>query len=111
MLVESVNLEVTGAEQDVFPFTGGGGATYDMISCGKCGTSLWGGAQGSEAGLVYVRAGTLDNTKGVKPLAHIYTESKQDWVILPGDVPIFEGMYELEEVWPASSLERLSALG
>jgi len=35
----------------------------------------------------FVRVGTLDNPDHLPPDIHIFTSSKQPWVILPPDVP------------------------
>ena len=55
----------------------------------------------------FVRVGTLDNPDQFRPDIHIFTNSKQPWVMIPeGDqsVGIF---YEWPEVWSPESLERL----
>jgi len=58
----------------------------------------------------FVRAGTLDDPASVAPDVHIFTRSKQPWVTLPESVPAFEAYYDMNELWPAASLERLEAL-
>jgi hypothetical protein len=110
MVLESAKLELYSGEPVVSSLTGGSDGVFNLFSCGECGTTLWAGAQGDDKGLVYVRVGTLDNARQVKPMAHIWTRSKHEWVILPTDVPVFKKMYELEEVWPDESLRRLAAL-
>ncbi len=44
------------------------------------------------------------------PNIHIWTMSKQPWVILPDDVPVMEEYYRASEHWPAESLSRKDAL-
>jgi hypothetical protein len=44
------------------------------------------------------------------PDVHIFTRSKLPWVELPESVPAFEVFYDMEELWPASSRERLQAV-
>ena len=51
--------------------------------------------------------GTLDNPEAVKPDVHIFTRSKLPWLALPKDTPTFESFYNIEDVWPAASKERL----
>jgi hypothetical protein len=58
----------------------------------------------------FVRAGTLDEPRGIRPDVHIFTKSKVNWVTLPEGVPAFEVFYKLDELWPAESLERVQAL-
>jgi hypothetical protein len=39
---------------------------------------------------VNVRAGTLDDTSALSPVAHAWTKNKQPWVSLPEGVTQFE---------------------
>jgi hypothetical protein len=41
---------------------------------------------------------------------HIFTASKQPWVVLPPDTPSVEEYYDRDEVWPEESLARRRAL-
>ena len=39
--------------------------------------------------MMFIKAGTLDDTSILKPAFHCHTKSKQDWVDL-GEIPSFE---------------------
>jgi hypothetical protein len=54
--------------------------------CPECGVRIYNttGARKS------IKAGTLDDTSRLRPDAHYWTKRKQDWVVLPQDVPCFE---------------------
>lgn len=58
--------------------------------CGTCATRLW-----SEPvefpQVVNVVPGTLDDTTWLRPIAHIWTRSKQPWVVIPPGTLTFEG--------------------
>jgi hypothetical protein len=54
----------------------------------------------------FVRVGTLDNPDALPPDIHIFTESKQPWIVIPAGVPSVLQYYEREKYWPAESLER-----
>jgi hypothetical protein len=54
--------------------------------------------------------GTLDNPDHLPPDVHIFTASKQPWVVIPQDSPLFEEYYERESLWPPESLARLDLL-
>ena len=41
---------------------------------------------------------------------HIFTASKQPWVVLPAGTPAMAGYYERELHWPPASLARYQAL-
>jgi hypothetical protein len=40
---------------------------------------------------------------------HIFTASKQPWVVLPAGTPAVPGYYRADELWPAASLARRAA--
>ena len=48
--------------------------------CGDCGGRLYGERAGREE-IVNVRAGTLDDTSWLVPVAHMYMKSAQPWVL------------------------------
>jgi hypothetical protein len=56
--------------------------------------------------LSFVRVGTLDNPDALPPDIHIFTASKQPWIVIPAGVPSVLQYYEREKYWPAESLER-----
>lgn len=56
--------------------------------------------------LRYVRVGTLDQPDHCPPNVHIFTASKQPWVVLPEGFPASEGLYERKGVWSKESLDR-----
>jgi hypothetical protein len=58
----------------------------------------------------FIRVGTLDDPDLLPPDIHIFTSSKQPWVVLPPDVPALEEFYDLKKYWPKASLERRAAL-
>jgi hypothetical protein len=58
----------------------------------------------------FVRAGTLDEPRGVTPDVHIYTKSKVGWVVFPDGAPAFDEYYDSKTLWPADRLERLRAV-
>jgi hypothetical protein len=66
----------------------GSGESGERKRCSACATSLW--REGRIPGVVWLRAGTLDDTQSLKPVAHIWTRSAQRWFALPEDVKAFE---------------------
>jgi len=57
----------------------------------------------------FVRVGTLDQPARCPPDVHIFTMSKQPWMMLPEGVPALEETYERkEDIWSKESLERLA---
>ena len=58
----------------------------------------------------FLRVGTLDEPDLWPPDIHIYTASKQPWVILPPGTPAVPAYYKASEYWPAASLQRREML-
>lgn len=75
-------------EVKTFADMGESGKAVDRQFCPNCGSPLFSIAE-SAPGLIFVKAGTLDDTSNLEPTMHIFTKSKQSWVET-GDVPCFE---------------------
>jgi hypothetical protein len=78
--------------------------------CPTCRVALWSNYSGAGDALRFVRVGTLDEPDRLPPYIHIFTSSKQPWVVLPSDVPAVAEYYDRDRYWPAASLERRRAL-
>ncbi len=78
-----------------------------MISrCPHCQVALWSTYAGAGPAFRFVRVGTLEEPDRMPPDIHIYTASKQPWVILPAGVPATDAYYDRKAFWPAGSLAR-----
>ncbi|MCR9179388.1 MAG: GFA family protein [Erythrobacteraceae bacterium] len=75
-------------EVTTYDDTGDSGAIVRRQFCGTCGSPVFTRVE-SPPGMMFIKAGTLDDTSVLKPAFHCYTKSKQDWVDL-GDIPGFE---------------------
>jgi len=64
------------------------GATTRCAFCPQCGTRLYHRSDRSPE-FVTMKAGTLDDTEGINPVAHIWVNRKQPWVILERDIPAY----------------------
>jgi hypothetical protein len=78
-----------------------------VYRCPACRIALF--SEYSSPNVRFVRAGTLDEPRGVAPDVHIFTRSKVGWVILLPGVPAFDVYYDMRELWPAESRHRLEA--
>jgi hypothetical protein len=90
------------------------GANQTISRCPKCQVAVWSNylvMRGGVGELIrFIRVGTLDHPDKVPPDVHIYTSSKQPWVMLPPDALAVDEYYVTKEVWPEESLGRLAAL-
>jgi hypothetical protein len=78
--------------------------------CPRCRIAVWSNYPGAGDAVHFVRVGTLDEPDRLPPDIHIYTASKQPWVVLPSGVPAVPEYYDRKQYWPKESLERAAAL-
>ena len=102
-----VNLLQGGVEAVPVPSQSGRG--QKIVRCAQCRIALWSHYPGGGEEIAFVRAGTLDNPDAVPPDLHIYTESKQPWLVLPDGARVFAQFYDAKVEWPAASLQRWRA--
>ncbi|MDR6888488.1 MULTISPECIES: GFA family protein [Variovorax] len=100
---EVVNL---AGDADVVNTPSASGSGQQIARCPKCRVAIWSHYAGSGPVTKFVRVGTLDNPDLMAPDVHIFTGTKQPWVIIPSNVPAFAEFYEREAVWSADALAR-----
>jgi ribosomal protein S18 acetylase RimI-like enzyme len=82
------------------------GRGQDIARCPHCHVALWSHYAGAGPRVAFVRVGTLDEPGLLPPDIHIFTASKQPWIVLPPGTPAVEAYYDREQHWPAESLAR-----
>ena len=78
--------------------------------CPRCRIALWSNYGGGGDRVRFVRVGTLDDPDRFPPDVHIFTASKQPWVVLPEGTPAVKEYYDYKALWPKESIERRNAL-
>jgi hypothetical protein len=86
------------------------GKGQEIVRCPGCRVALWSHYGGAGDAVAFIRVGTLDEPDRVPPDIHIFTSSKQPWVVLPPGTPAVEEYYDRKEYWPEESLARRRAL-
>ena len=86
------------------------GKGQKISRCPKCRVALWSNYAASGDAVRFVRVGTLDEPDRLPPDIHIFTASKQPWVVLAPGVPAVEEYYRASDYWPKASLERRALL-
>ena len=105
-LIETDRLTVLAARPEMVDTPSNSGKGQKVARCPRCRIALWSHYAGAGAVLSFVRVGTLDNPDALPPDIHIFTSSKQPWVVLPPGTPAVPEYYEREKYWPLESLER-----
>ena len=108
LLIESDRVELLAGEPQAIDVPRDDGSAQRIYRCPNCQVAVF-----SEYGwpeVKFVRGGTLDEPSSVSPDVHIFTKSKQFWVVLLESVPAVEIYYDRNELWPPASIERIEAI-
>ena len=108
-MIEAEHVVLLNGEPElvVTPSNSGKGQKYHR--CPTCKVALWSNYSGAGDSIRFIRVGTLENPDLLPPDIHIFTNSKQPWVILPPDTPSVPEFYDRKRYWPAESLARREA--
>jgi hypothetical protein len=109
-MIEAERVNLLNGEVEVVHTPSNSGKGQKIARCPKCHIALWSNYAGAGDAVRFVRVGTLDKPDLLPPDIHIFTASKQPWVVLPPGMPAVEEYYDIKEYWPQESLERRSAL-
>jgi hypothetical protein len=82
------------------------GKGQSIWRCPECQIALWSNYSGAGDKAHFVRVGTLDEAHRLSPDIHIFTASKQPWIVIPDGIPAVEAYYDREEYWSEESLAR-----
>jgi len=109
-LIESRELALLSGQPELVLTPSHSGRGQKIARCGACRVAVWSHYGGLGELVSFVRVGTLDEPERFPPDVHIYTESKQPWVVIPAGARAFGQYYQSREVWSAASLARREAL-
>lgn len=113
-LIEADRVVVTQGEVVEILVPSASGAGHRFARCPKCQVTLWTNYLGMRGGLGevvrFIRVGTLDDPSPYPPNVHIFTSTKQPWVILPDNVPAFDEYFVIKDIWSPESLVRRAVL-
>jgi len=109
-LLESDRVTLLEGSTEIVDTPSASGNGQKIVRCPRCRVALWSHYAGAGEAVSFVRVGTLDEPDRLPPDIHIYTGSKQPWVVLPAGAAAVPEYYSLKEHWPPASLERLRAV-
>ena len=109
-LIEAERLQLLQGEPDLVDTPSQSGAGQRIARCPRCRIALWSHYAGAGEAVCFVRVGTLDEPDRLPPDIHIYTESKQPWVVLPAGAAVVPQFYDPDATWSADSLARRAAM-
>ena len=108
LLIEADRVELLRGEPAPVDVPRDDGSAQTVFRCPDCQVAVY--SRYGHPGISFVRGGTLDEPARFPPNVHIFTRSKVAWVALPDETPAVEVYYDMQELWPAASLERFAAL-
>ena len=109
-MIESDRVELIRGAPEMVATPSNSGKGQNIARCPHCRIALWSHYAGAGERIKFVRVGTLDRPDLLPPDIHIFTASKQPWLVLPDSVPAVAEYYDREQFWPAESLARRRAL-
>ena len=109
-MIEADRVQLLQGEVEVILTPSLSGQGQKIARCPKCRVALWSNYAGSGDAVRFVRVGTLDEPGRFPPDIHIFTSTRQPWVVLPAGVPAMAEFYRISAHWPKESLERRAVL-
>jgi hypothetical protein len=109
-MIEADRVLLLQGEPELVHTPSNSGKGQKIARCPACRIALWSNYAGAGDALRFVRVGTLIEPDRLPPDIHIFTASKQPWVLLPPSTPAVAEYYDRNEYWPKESLERRRAL-
>ena len=109
-LIEADRVVHLAGEPEIVDTPSASGKGQRIARCPKCRIAVWSNYGGGGDRFRFVRVGTLDDPDAFPPDIHIFTASKQPWVVIPPGALAVAEYYKSSEVWPKESLERRAAV-
>jgi hypothetical protein len=109
-MIEADRVELLSGEVELVDTPSASGKGQRIWRCPTCRVAVWSNYAGAGDGVRFIRVGTLDEPDRLPPDIHIFTMSKQPWVILPEGVPAVREYYKPKEMWPKASQDRFAAV-
>ena len=109
-MIEAERVELLQGQPEVVDTPSQSGRGQKIWRCPGCRIAVWSNYAGAGDAVRFVRVGTLVEPDRLPPDIHIFTASKQPWVVLPAGTPAVAEYYKTSEMWPPESLARRAAL-
>jgi len=109
-VIEADRVQLINGEPEVVLTPSNSGKGQRIARCPGCRIALWSNYAGAGDAMRFVRVGTLDDPDRLPPDIHIFTSTKQPWVVLPSDTPAVPEYYDRNKYWREDSPRRREAL-
>ncbi len=109
-MIEADRVELTAGAPEMVDTPSASGKGQKIWRCPTCRIAVWSNYGGAGEAVRFVRVGTFDEPGRLPPDIHIFTSSKQPWVVIPPGAKAVPEFYKPNETWPKESLERRNAM-
>jgi hypothetical protein len=109
-LIESSRVQLLSGKPELVDTPSNSGKGQKIARCPACRVAVWSHYAGGGEIVSFVRVGTLDDPDRFPPDIHIFTSTKQPWVVLPPGAKAVPEYYDSKKEWPPESLARRAAL-
>jgi hypothetical protein len=109
-MIEADRVTLLAGRPELVDTPSASGSGQKIARCPACRIAVWSHYSGAGTAVSFVRVGTLDNPDHLPPNIHIFTSTRQPWVVLPAGTPAVPEYYDRKQYWPAESLARREAL-
>jgi hypothetical protein len=109
-MIEADRVELLAGAPELVVTPSNSGRGQKIWRCPSCRIAVWSNYAGGGDKVRFVRVGTLDDPDQLPPEVHIFTASKQPWVVIPAGMPAVAEYYERDQIWSPEALERRRAL-
>jgi hypothetical protein len=108
-VVESTHVELLQGRIEMIDTPSESGKGQKIARCPTCHVAVWSHYSNGGEAFSFIRVGTLDHPDRLPPDIHIFTSSKQPWVVLPEGARTTKEFYNVPEVWTAEQMQRWRA--
>jgi len=108
-MIESDRVVLLAGEPEIVDTPSNSGKGQRIARCPRCKVAVWSNYGGAGGAVRFVRVGSLDDPDRFAPDIHIFTSSKQPWVVLSPDIPAVPEYYRAREYWSEESMARMQA--
>ena len=105
-VIEADRVTLLSGDPEIVVTPSNSGKGQKITRCPACRIALWSNYAGAGDKLRFIRVGTLDNPDRFPPDIHIFTTSKQPWVVIPPGANAVPEYYDRNTYWPQTSLDR-----
>lgn len=105
-MIEADRVTILHGDPEVIDTPSNSGKGQKIWRCPRCHVAVWSNYAAAKGLVNFIRVGTLDEAWRLPPDIHIFTATKQPWVVIPEGQPAVKVYYDRKEYWSEESIAR-----